>query len=41
MTDYSRNMATELAVVRVHADRYEPDLVGHRVTELTRVEAAA
>lgn len=41
VADYSRDLAGQLAVVRSNAERDDPDLAGHRATELTTVAEAA
>jgi hypothetical protein len=41
VADYSRHVTGELALVPADANRDDPDLVGHRPTELTLEERAA
>lgn len=41
MRDDSRTVHGELGIVGRDADRDEPDVTGHRGTELTAIEAAA
>ena len=40
VADYSRGVHAQVGVPRVDANRDDPDLAGHRATELTTLKAA-